>query len=68
MTQFPAGSPMTRGFAAGVPIAFANRSREREMFAKLAGGSQIVDASGVVLAEADADADAVLVADVPLRD
>jgi len=67
MDRLRAGSPHERGLTNGLPIAFANRSRAGVLGNRLAGGSQIVDGEGVVLAAAGQEADVILVADVVLR-
>jgi predicted amidohydrolase len=66
LDHLPAERPAVEAFTGRVPLAFANRSRPDEAFPLLYGGSQIVDASGAVLAEATDEIDVVLVADVRL--
>lgn len=63
----PKPAPAERAQIEKVPVAFANRSRPTEPFQTLYGGSVIADGGGAILAEADTEADVVLVADVPLR-
>jgi N-carbamoylputrescine amidase len=67
VTRLKAPTPVERARAEEVPVAFINRSRPDEAFPLIYGGSEIVNASGGVLAQADDEADAILVADVPLR-
>lgn len=67
MLSFPAGSPLARGFAGDMPVAFANRPRPQHDLTGYAGGSEIVDGAGTLLREGPIEGDAVLVADVRLR-
>jgi predicted amidohydrolase len=66
LQNLPSPVSKRRPFEARIPVAYANRTRPEELYPGIYGGSQIIDGSGTVLAEANVEVDAVLVADVPL--